>query len=173
MATTQSSKSTIEYTASAGAIRAYGIPVDLPFGTHPRSEPLQVRGEDGHDWEVWSEDGFFVHAQRPRTDAEEEQYIDSLNARVFSGFFSKDRQGMCAAIADHIQDLAESRVCPRDKRKARKTVQKIAELAYLQTELLHLPRVDMSAMRRRLASLGVNLEQQDLMGALEAEVHHG
>lgn len=160
-------RSFIEYTASASAIRGYGIPVAIPFGTHPASDALHVLGADGHDWKVWSADGFFVNARRPRTEAEETEYIDRQNARLLSGFFSKDRQLMCAQIADHIQWLAETWIPPRDKRKARKVREKIAGLAWLQTQLLERGKVDMAAMRAKLAVLGVHVSQPDLMVELE------
>jgi hypothetical protein len=154
--------SVLEHVATSGALRnRYGIPV--PAGILPTdpSTAVQVVDSDGHAWSIWSRDNFFVHACRKRTPEELVAWIDSMNSRISTDYFSKDRQMMCYEISWALMRMAlamrpEHPMTRAARRKLKKTVEAFADV---QMELTVHPRVDMAEMRRRLADVGLVVTQ--------------
>lgn len=160
----------IEHVGTWAALKNQGIPVDqVPPG------PITVTGDDGHDWRVWSDDGFFVHAKRARTPEEQEEQVDRWNARVSTDFFSQDRQQMCTRIGCEIRILGDALstgrpMKPRNRRQLRRRLHATSTALVMLTCWQEL---SMREMRERLAAVGIVVPQPDYMASFDEEVQHG
>lgn len=149
-------------TGSPAAITRQGVDIGDTFpGPRTFDERVTVRGADGHNWEVWGEEWCSMQAQRQRTPAERECYVDSLNARVSTGHFSIDRESMCKHIAWEISavaaELSGDRIPPRAARRLMR--KRLAVLAQVQ-QALTCREADMADLRGRLASVGIQVAQK-------------
>lgn len=142
------------YCGSAAALRLeLGIEAESLYGTG-KSCTFTATGKDGHQWTVRNHSGLF-NAERPETPEEIKAGHEALERRSYSGYFTVDRQKLCADIAWQIRWLALNLKPdnPPSRAKRRQLKADIHEFGVLQTELLLNPRADVKAIRSRLAQI--------------------
>lgn len=154
----------IELCGTEGHLKKCGVDAiaclnDVEFGVRKT-----VTGDDGHQWEVWRHDELFVEARRPRTDVERVEWIDRMNARVSSGYFSRDRQAMVCEIAFELYEMAASVASEKPMaRSARRALKKkLVVIANVQMSLI-CPEVDMQDLRAQLGKVGLVVRQTDYL----------
>lgn len=152
----------IQIHGSAAAITRQGVDIGIVFpGPRTLENGLKVLGADGHDWTVFGKEWYCLVAQRPRTEAEREAFIDRQNSRVSSGHFSLDRQSMCKQLAWEL--LAVGGELMGDKLPTRQTrrtmLKRIRAIARVQLALMYRD-ADMHGLRQQLADVGIHIAQQ-------------
>lgn len=155
----------VELVGTAAYLRAMGLPVDLPFAKRGADDAVVIVGSDGYSWRVWSNDGFFVHAERARTEVERVKFVDGLNTRVQSSWFTQDRQDVVGEIAYALHKMAShlsgDRPVSRAVRRAMK--KQLTIFSEVQMQLAYSREVDMIGVRALLAEAGLEVKQRDYL----------
>lgn len=108
------------------------------------------------------------------TPAEHEAHIDDGNGRLSKGWFSVDRQDVCAAIAGELMDIAENlrqakRGSNRQAKQARRRLRaRLEVIGKPQWRLTTEESVTMPELRTDLAAIGIEIAQRDYFGSVGA-----
>lgn len=150
----------IELCGSMGHLKNCGLNIDAVPADRDSEVRVTVTGSDGHAWAVWGTDPFGMKASRPRTDAERVEWIDRMNARISSGYFSRDRQSMVCEIAFELYEMADAVASEKPMaRCARRALKKkLAVIARVQMSLI-CREIDMQDLRAQLGMVGMVVNQ--------------